>query len=96
MELLKTDSPEYRAFAASAIVNNERHILKQLRAAGLSGKPNIRLLQDFEDDLMYSSFVDEQIDKQEHVIITGEEYYNALCRLQAERETKARNSKKFR
>ena len=47
MEIIKRNSPEYRAFAAAAIVNNEWHILEQLRNVILSNKPHIRLIEGF-------------------------------------------------
>lgn len=80
MKAINVSSPAYRAFAAGAILSDQRHILEQLKEARESGKPCIRLIENFYDDLRYSSIAEPA--SNEYIIITGEAYYNALCRLE--------------
>jgi len=85
MQLIEINSPEYRAFVVSAIANNERYILEQLRLARLEGKPKLRLLEDCFDHIQFSSTLctDEEEKAREaleSVIFTSKPYYEALTK----------------
>lgn len=86
MQLITTNGPEHRALIIQAIHNQESHLLEQLREIASTGKPYIRLLDGFGDDLMNTG-TDETKEEQEerfsreYDIVLSKEYFMFLYSL---------------
>ncbi|WP_181306989.1 hypothetical protein [Rufibacter sp. XAAS-G3-1] len=68
MTIIETSSEEYRELAVNAIVNQDVHVLSQLREANEAGAGEVVVLGSFLDALIYSTDDDDNDDERAEVI----------------------------